>query len=212
MECNAMKRVIFMFIIVLVFSACQSAPQPEQVEDFSPSQDSSPPQEFPPLPSPPPPPPSEKIPFTLSMREALQKDKLSRVQFYLSGSITLIKEEIQGNIDVESGKIVTVSGQNLQEIYIPMETEGVCASYDERGILNISFENDAVISFALNRNKDRYELMLNVKDGRMVVHYGNIDYGISLSSGEVPYLLVVTEQIKSDAIDRKTVTGRKAAS
>jgi hypothetical protein len=201
MECNAMKRLMFMFIIISVLSACASDPQPEQTEYFPPPQ-----QELPP------PPPEEKIPFTLSMLKELQKDKLSRVQFYLSGSITLIKEENRGNVDVDSGRVITVSGQNLQEVYIPVETEGVCASYDERGILNISFENDAVISFGLNKNKDRYELMLNVKDGRMVVNYGSIDYEVALSSTEVPYLLVITEQITNDAIDRRTVTGRKATS
>ncbi|MDR3139559.1 MAG: hypothetical protein LBT95_07770 [Treponema sp.] len=195
-----MKKLGFIFIIISVFLACKSSPEPEQEEVPPPSS-----------PSELPPPSQELIPFSVSMREELKPDQLGKVQFYLSGSITLTKQENQENIDVESGKIIALNGQNLQEVYIPSQTEGVYMSDDEHGILNISFEagNDAVICFAPNKNKDRYVLMLKDRDGQLVVNYGSIDYEVSLSGAEIPYLLVGTEQIKRDAIDSKTLTGRK---
>jgi hypothetical protein len=180
---------------------CYSDPEPEP-QPFPPEYLSEYPPEYPPEL------PQTKTPFTVAMRGALQQDQLRQIQFYLSGSITLIKEEHQGNTGVELGRVITTSGQNLKEVYIPVETQGIFVSDDEHGILNISFENDAIICFVPNRNKDRYELMLNIKDGHMVVNYGNIDYEVSLTQAELPYLLVINEEKKDDFVDRRTVSGR----
>jgi hypothetical protein len=196
MERNAMKKLGLIFIIISLFIGCYSEPEPQPL----------PPPELPP--PPPPPPPQEKTPFTVSMREALQDDQLSQIQFYLSGSITLIKEDYQGDTGVQSGKVITTSGQNLEEVYLPTETQGIFVSNDEHGILNISFENDTIISFFPNKNKDRYELMLNIKDGHMVVNYGHTDYAVSLFQSELPYLLVIREEKTDDFVDRRTVKGR----
>jgi hypothetical protein len=180
---------------------CYSDPEPEP-QPLPPEDLWEYPPEFPPDP------PQTMTPFTVAMRGTLQRDQLSQIQFYLSGSITLIKEERQGNTDVESGRVITTSGQNLKEVYLPVETQGIFISDDEHGILSISFENDAIICFVPNKNKDRYELMLNIKDGHMVVNYGNIDYEVSLTQAELPYLLVINEQKTDDFVDRRTVSGR----
>jgi hypothetical protein len=192
------KLSLIFFIIPVLLGSCYSAPEPEP---------QPPPAEYLPPPLPPPPPP--KTPFTITMRESLQPDQLSQIQFYLSSSITLIKEGYQGNTDVESGRVITRTGQNVEEVYIPMDTGGVFEFDDEHGILNISFENDAIVCFVPNETRNRYELMLNIKDGHMVVNYGNIDYEVLLSQAELPYLLVISEELTDDFVDRRTVGGRR---
>ncbi|MDR2363693.1 MAG: hypothetical protein LBD65_04685 [Spirochaetaceae bacterium] len=159
-------------------------------------------------------PPLPKTPFTVSLRRILPEDQLNRVQFYLSNSLTLLKEENKLNVKVDSeGKIIRTDGLDSNQIKIPMETPGRLGQIntDEYDVLAICFEdsnvNNNVIYFQPNPEKDRYELMFFSRDGIKLIRYGDTDYEISYSR-ELPYLLVINEQQKNDNINTRTVTGR----
>jgi hypothetical protein len=162
----------------------------------------------------PPPPPPPKTTFTIPLRKALSNEQLGKVQFYLSSSLTLSKEDNKTNIQVDSmGKIIKTSGLEFVQIRIPAETPGRLgqSDMDEYDILAICFEdnnvNNNVVHFQPNTEKDRYELMSYSRDGIKLLRYGDTDYEISYSR-ELPYLLVVNEQQMDDNVNTRTVTGR----
>jgi hypothetical protein len=160
-------------------------------------------------------PPPPKTPFTIPLRRALSNDQLDKVQFYLSNSLILTKEENRLNIKVDSqGKIIETSGLESVQIHIPAETPGRLgqSNIDEYDILAVCFEdnniNNYVVYFQPNEERDRYELMSYSRDGIKLIRYGDSDYEVSYSRRELPYLLVVNEQHLDDSINTRTVTGR----
>jgi hypothetical protein len=206
-----MRKTSIMVILVLLciagtnaiaFGAKETAPPPPEPEKPEPVFT------LPPLPPPP------KTPLTIPLRRALSNDQLSKVQFYLSNSLTLTKEENKTTIQVDSGgKIIKTSGLESVQIRIPMETPGRLgqSNIDEYDILAVCFEdnnvNNYVIYFQPNEEKDRYELMSYSRDGVKLIRYGDTDYEVSYSR-ELPYLQVVNEQQTDSTINTRTVTGR----
>ncbi|MDR1107414.1 MAG: hypothetical protein LBL19_00070 [Spirochaetaceae bacterium] len=160
------------------------------------------------------PPPLYKTPLTIPLRQALSNDQLSKVQFYMSNSLTLTKEENKTTIKVDAqGRIIRTNGLESVQIRIPAETPGRLgqSNIDEYDILAVCFEdnnvNNYVVYFQPNEEKDRYELMFYSRDGIKLIRYGDTDYEISYSR-ELPYLQVVNEQEMDDTVNSRTVTGR----
>jgi hypothetical protein len=207
-----MKKTSIIIVLILLFAAGTNAAARglKQAVTPAPSVVEKPAPEYAVVPEAPLP----KTPFTVSLRRILPDDQLNKVQFYLSNSLTLMKEENNVNIKVDAaGKIIKTDGLDYNQIQIPAETPGRLGQInaDEYDVLAICFEdnnlNNNVIYFQPNPEKDRYELMFFSRDGIKLIRYGDLDYEISYSR-ELPYLLVVNEQQKNDNIKTRTVTGR----
>ena len=95
---------------------------------------------------------SSLVPFTQEIRteNALQRDDVKNLQFYLSHRITLRREIESGGSRVTSGhKLIVVSGKTIEEVEIAAKTPGVVVAAGDR-TLTVSFEPGTSLVFALS--------------------------------------------------------------
>ena len=153
-------------------------------------------------------------PFTESQRTANNwtNEDLSKIQFYLSESITLQRKLSGGSSEIASGKVRIVDGERIEEVVIPKGTPGVVVfnSVDQR--LGISFEDgeDRYLMFGVNPNKgDKYHLLASEWKNQVgKVKYEDKEWFTNPNSGSA-HLLIDLKKVYQRELNRRTAGGRK---
>ncbi|MFN8278434.1 MAG: hypothetical protein U0T84_13200 [Chitinophagales bacterium] len=154
------------------------------------------------------------VPYSdaLKTKYHLQSSDLMRVQFYLSGPITLQRKVTDvGNAQVVNGKVKLVNGQSMEEVVIPKGTPGVLVT-DGEGKLSVSFEKTDAHYLRFGPNPDlrqQYVLLAsNWKNKIGLVHYAGQEYFTSPESSEA-ILLIDLKHIRKYSKSERVASGRK---
>lgn len=160
--------------------------------------------------------------FTVDTKKQVEgaNIQLTKVQFYNSEEIILVRQLSKEDIGVDKGRIKIQNGRQVEEIIIPRNTPGICELYDERTI-KISFEKgkDNAIAFLVDRRngivtegshfKIAAREWVNTDRGGRI---GKIDYQgkvYDLVRGFNSRLLIDKSILNKMERDTKIVKGRK---
>ncbi len=158
-------------------------------------------------------------PFTATDKNklGLKEEQLRKVQFYLSGDITLQREVTEGSAtEIEEGKITIVDGKEVEQIVIKRGTPGVLEYFPGDTRMGISFEvgEGRYLMFGINPDKDGKYYLLASKWKRDrygktgTVNYAKKEYRTSPQSAYA-YLMVDMKKLRKFDLDRRQVEGRK---
>lgn len=92
--------------------------------------------------------------FTVDTKLQVEKANvpLTKVQFYNSEEIVLVRQLSKEEFGVDKGRIKIQNGRQVEEVIIPRNTPGICELHDEK-TLKISFDKgkDNAIAFLVER-------------------------------------------------------------
>jgi hypothetical protein len=118
------------------------------------------------------------------------KEKMSKVQFYLSATVQLTKLKQDGNQTTGTdGSLITNSSKQEEVITIPINTKCVFDSFGPNGEINIRFEHGPgkTLTFAIRPNQTtntKYYIVAdwNQENGNKIL-YGGEQYLLSPAGG-----------------------------
>lgn len=154
----------------------------------------------------------ELVPFTTKVEQetGLNKQQLSRVQFYNSSPIVLYRELSQNRTEIVSGEVKIVDGKQVEEIVIAANTPGVMVSNTPERI-GISFENgqDRFLVFGQNKHRSGAYTLL-AKDWNQdigSIQYDGKDYRVTAQSAAT-YLMINMQKLRNLNVKSRTAKGR----
>lgn len=140
------------------------------------------------------------------------KEKLSKIQFYLSNDIVLYRDYGNTKSEVVDGKIKIVDGRKIEEIRFKKGTPGVFVFTPKKDRIAISFEegDGKYLMFGPN-NKIGGRFVLLAKEWkkrRGTVTYANKTW---LTNNDSAYanLMVDLDKARRTRVSKKTVKGRR---
>lgn len=139
------------------------------------------------------------------------EQQLQKVQFYLSGDITLSRALSNSETAITGGEIKIVNGQQVEQIVIKSGTPGVVIRAEDKNTFIVSFESDgSFLRFGSNADYGgKYTLMAKSWDGRNgIVDYAGKEYR-STPESIYAYLEVNMKKINNTSIETKEAGGRK---
>jgi hypothetical protein len=153
-------------------------------------------------------------PFTDDVYEEFgqSKEKLAKIQFYLSNDIVLYRDYGNKQSEVVDGKIKIVDGRKIEEIIFKKGTPGVFVFTPKKDRIAISFEegDGKFLMFGPNSKVGgRFVLLAKEwKNRRGKVSYAN---KIWLTNDASAYanLMVDLDKARSTRVSKKTVKGRR---
>jgi hypothetical protein len=140
------------------------------------------------------------------------REKLSKIQFYLSNDIVLWRDYGGKKSSINNGKIRIVDGRKIEEIVFKKGTPGVFVFSPKQDRIAISFEEGEgkYLMFGPNEKVGgRFVLLAkewNQKRGK--VTYDNETWNTTDASAYAN-LLVDLEKARNTKVSKKTVKGRK---
>ena len=160
------------------------------------------------------------VPFTTELKQEndWSENELKQIQFYLSNSITLHRQLNESQTAIVSGKIKTVNGKKVEEIYIKKGTPGVVTKMSGFNVLGkksmgVSFEIDDshFLTFgSYEKRGGKYFLMLReFKKGKWAkVSYVDTEFYISPESLSA-FLQINMKKIQKEERKQRVAGGRK---
>lgn len=140
------------------------------------------------------------------------KDKLSKIQFYLSNDIILYRDYGGTRSKIENGKIRIVDGRKIEEVVFRKGTPGVFVFSPKRDRIAVSFEegDGKYLMFGPNEKVGgRFVLLAKEwKNRRGKVTYANETWNTTDASAYAN-LMVDLDKARSTKVSKKTVKGRK---
>jgi hypothetical protein len=154
------------------------------------------------------------VPYTNNMKQqhGWNEEQIRRIQFYVSHDVVLHRDHTEGSTDIVNGKIKTVRGKKVDEIFIPQATKGVVTQIPKTDKLLVSFElsDEHYLSFGVNPTiGDKFVLLAsdwNAGVGK--VHYAGQEYYTAPDS-KYAYLLVDLRKIQKMELRQRVAKGRK---
>ncbi|GMO43049.1 MAG: hypothetical protein Ta2B_23470 [Termitinemataceae bacterium] len=180
--------------------------------------------------TPPPPllPRAEYEPLTPAWLKQIDKESqkngtpdVTRVQYYLSSDITLIRDELNTNtrivsvpapdrVNQKTGDVYQTKERNIEKIIFKKETPGILKQVNGMWQLGISFDtgNNNILWFSQSQNNDRGLFYLDMDGGVLL---GGKVFIASLSNEEIPHLLIRIDVRNKIDVNKKEhfVTGNK---
>jgi len=158
---------------------------------------------------------SPRIPFTQQIRDEYQltADELKGIQFYLSDQVKLKKGEVASNRkSMEDGKLVIVSGKDIDVITFRLFTPGAVDQVVDAQTLRVAFEEGPERTLVFSSSKIRsgyYHLSaLDWDNGLGKINYGGQTWFSSRGSDKA-ILLFKMKSIRNLRVNEKVVKGRK---
>lgn len=140
------------------------------------------------------------------------KEKLSRIQFYLSNDIVLYRDFGDKKSSVIDGKIRIVDGRKIEEIVFKKGTPGVFVFTPKKDRIAISFEegDGKYLMFGPNNKVGgRFVLLAKEwKNRRGKVTYANKTWNTTDASAYAN-LMVDLDKARRTKVSKKTVKGRR---
>jgi len=177
----------------------------------------------PPPPPPPPPPPTGLSPFTIGILNRLMNEAddfhINQCQFFLSGGITLERNDEEKDQRSEYGTVVFIDNTNKREIKINDKTEGAA-------IRVLQNQNEVALPLCFDQD-DKYQILFSAtksensqfflrftpqndpsSDARGSLIYGGERYRLKFSGG-IPYLMIKLTEKKDPVKNQYEASGRK---
>jgi len=212
---------VFVTFGLLLVVGCGGTPKPQQDTAPTPA-----PQPFRlTQPAPQPAAPADLVPFTVGILNRLQNEaedfSIDQCQFFLSGKITLERNDEDKNQKAENGMAVFIDHNNRQEITVNDKTEGVALKLiqNRTGMdLSLCFDHDDVYQLpftAMNGESSQFFLKFNpqsdpASDARGNLIYGRQNYKLRFSGG-IPHLMIRLTEKKDTLKDVREATGRRVS-
>jgi len=220
MKCKHLLGIVFTLCItlglVMVFGCKTTKPDEPTVKEEP---------KRPPPPPPAPPPDPALSPFTIGILNRLRNEAeaftIDQCQFFLSGGITLERNDEEKDQRAENGTAVFIDNISRKEIKINEKTEG--AAYrilqnQSEILLPLCFDQDDryQLAFSATRNENsQFFLRFNQQsdpssDARGNLLYGGQRYRLKFSGG-IPYLMIKLTEKKDPVRNQNEASGRKIA-
>lgn len=102
---------------------------------------------------------SEFMPMSIGLRNhyRLQDDEMLGLQYYLSDTIVLRREDRSGTREVDRGRLVEDAGQLVDEVVVEAGTPGI-AKHLPGGAIEVAFEEGDTLTFSPAYSSDLYHL------------------------------------------------------
>ena len=163
-----------------------------------------------------------KIPYTTQLRDEFNLDteeKMSKVQFFISGIIYLDEEKQSNNQNTtQNGTLVSSQSSSKESIIIPTNTRCVFDSFGPKGELLVRFETGEgkVIPFNTREggstSSKRFYFMPENTNSGSFVNYGSSRFKIRTnvtSDARNVYLMVVKKGLNKNKRKERVVKGMK---
>jgi len=217
MKCKHLLGIVFTLCailgLVLVFGCVPLKPDPTPVVEESPK---------PPPPLPPSPPPVLS-PFTVGILNRLLNEAeaftIDQCQFFLSGGITLEKNDEEKGQKVENGMVVFIDNNNRREVIINDKTEGAALKILQNRsefALPLCFDeddNNQLLFSATKNDNSQFFLRFTQQNDPSIDARGNLVYGGQRYrlrfSGGIPYLMINLIEKKDPVRNQNEASGRK---
>jgi len=218
MKCKHLSGMVFTLCVtlglVLVFGCKTSGPNPEIVKE-------EPKRSLQPAP----PPEPALSPFTIGILNRLRNEAeafaIDQCQFFLSGGITLERNDEEKDQRVENGTAVFIDNINRKEIIINEKTEGAALRVlqnQNEFLLPLCFDQDDryQLAFSASRNENSQFYLRFTQhndqssDARNNLLYGGQRYRIKFNEG-IPYLMIKLTEKKDTVRYQNEASGRKVA-
>jgi hypothetical protein len=139
-------------------------------------------------------------------------DSLKRLQYYISGEISLIKENVIQNVEIRNGAGLRRETSATGQILIRKETAGILVNtfFDEarRRVFAVSFDEASPRDTLFFRwNGDTRRFVLDYDADSRLTGYGDQKYRLRFT-GETPHLLIRFSEEKTDNPYERVVQGR----
>lgn len=178
---------------------------------------------LPPPPPPPPPPPTGLSPFTIGILNRLMNEAddfhINQCQFFLSGGITLERNDEEKNQRSEYGTVVFIDNTNKREVKINDKTEGAALKV-------LQNQNEVALPLCFDQD-DKYQILFSAtksensqfflrftpqndpsSDARGSLIYGGQRYRLKFSGG-IPYLMIKLTEKKDPVKNQYDASGRR---
>jgi len=140
------------------------------------------------------------------------KEKLSKIQFYLSNDIVLYRDFGGKKSSIENGKIRIIDGREIEEVVFKKGTPGVFVFTPKQNRIAISFEEGEGKYLIFGPNDKvggRFVLLAKEwKKKRGKVTYANETWNTTNASAYAN-LMVDLDKARRTKVSKKTVKGRK---
>lgn len=151
-------------------------------------------------------------PYTSTTQSQTNFDEtqLKKVQFYLSGDVTLYRELAASETQITGGDIKIVDGKKVEQFVIKSGTPGVIIKAEDRDTFLVSFDADgSFLRFGANNDYNgKYTLMAKEWQGRVgIVDYAGREFK-STPESIYAYLAVNMEKVNNTTVNTKEAGGR----
>lgn len=179
--------------------------------------------------SPPPPPaampPREpEIPLRPITQEIIDKiakseESIKKLQYYISATITLAKEDITQKVEIKKGVGMEREISSDRQIVVDKETGGILVNTyrdkEGRTILAIGFDETNEKNMLFFREDDALSdrfLILMTDPASRAIGYGDETYRLQFDGDDIPHLLIRYSEEKNSNPDKRVVKGRLVGS
>lgn len=163
-----------------------------------------------------------KVPYTTQIRDEFGLDteeKMSKVQFFVSGTIYLDEEKRNDNQNTtQNGTLISSSSSSKESVIIPINTRCVFDGFGTKGELLVRFETgeEKVIPFATKEGGastgKRFYFSPETTNSGSFVKYGSSRYKVRTNVTSDPrnvHLLVVKRRLDRSKRKERVVKGMK---
>jgi len=151
------------------------------------------------------------IPYTQALRvqHNLSNQEVQRLQYYLSDTVLLQRQDASGGHRVVDGRLLVTDDRNLERVIIEQGVPGIATGVYESA-LDISFAEGSSLAFTQTGRNPAAPYRLHAKpdaNGYQYVYINNAAYGVAADQ-QLPYLLIDREQLYRSTQETYRLPGR----